>query len=96
MSLETLLKELERDYMTLDQALEYIQDERREGDFTRRQLSRAVVDRNLQPHKIGRITYLKREDVERYAANLMVSIRQPDKLRLRPRSMRQTDEDDNS
>lgn len=88
MSIREIKSRLAEDFFTIDQAVDYVLDRHREGEFSRRQISRAIMDGNLKAERVGRLLYISREQMEKYSDNLMFSIRQPGKLRLRPGSLK--------
>lgn len=87
-SLNAQLQELSENYFTTTEAVDYVCSRHPGMHFSHRQVSRAIADGNLPATKVGRLLFISREDMTRYADNLMESHKQPGKLRLRPSSLR--------
>lgn len=85
---DTLASQLAELYFTTSQAVDFVRERFPGMDFSHRQISRAIADGNLQATKVGRLLYIRKAEVQRYADNLMESHKQPGKLRLRPSSLR--------
>lgn len=74
---------LERDYMTLSEAAEHIRSTFPNNlTFRRKQLKRAAAAGIMETLVVGRLVYVKKEEVERYRQLLRPTKTQPNKLRL--------------
>lgn len=77
---------LERDYVTLAEAVEMVRERYPEYEFSRKQLERAVNDQNLSCVVVGRLRYVPIKELDWYMGRLAPTKTNPRKLRLRPRT----------